>query len=363
MESQNRKKEKKSMIQNARALSKTVTPEVLVVDDSTMMSSLARRILEPRYVVTVAQSGEECLEIVKTRKPNLILLDVYMKGMDGFAVLKSLKSNEETAAIPVIFMTGDEHNETEIRGLHEGAVDFITKPFIPGILLQRAQNTIDLSLLQNNLQHEVDRQAQKFKKLTNQIMRALSGTVDAKDHYTRGHSSRVAFYSREIAKRLGKSEQDQEDIYAMGLLHDIGKIGVAGSIIRKDSRLTDAEYQDIKEHTITGYNILKKITALPGLAIGARWHHEHFDGTGYPDGLRGSQIPEEARIIAIADAYDAMTSKRAYTEIRPQAEVRAEIERCRGTHFDPAITDVFLQMIDEDTDYKMNEQGFSEDEE
>ena len=118
--------------------------------------------------------------------------------------------------------------------------------------------------------------------------------------------------------------QDQEDIYAMGLLHDIGKIGVAGSIIRKDSRLTDAEYQDIKEHTITGYNILKKITALPGLAIGARWHHEHFDGTDYPDGLRGSQISEEACIIAIADAYDAMTCKRAYTEIRPKAEVRTD---------------------------------------
>ena len=141
----------------------------------------------------------------------------------------------------------------------------------------------------------------------------------------------------------------------MGLLHDIGKIGVAGSIIRKDSRLTDEEYADIKEHTITGYNILKTITELPGLAIGARWHHEHFDGTGYPDGIKGTQIPEEARIIALADAYDAMTSKRTYTQIRPQAEVRAEIARCKGTHFDPDITDVFLRMIDEDTEYTMRE--------
>ncbi|WP_407427833.1 HD domain-containing phosphohydrolase [Treponema sp.] len=330
--------------------------EILVVDDSTMMTSLARRILETKnYLVTTASSGEECLEYVKNHSPNLILLDVFMKGMDGFEVLHELKARTQTSSIPVIFLTGDEHNETEIRGLHEGAVDFISKPFIPGILIQRVQNTIELSLLQKNLQREVDKQAGKLKRLTQQIMLALSSTVDAKDHYTRGHSFRVAKYSKEIARRLGRSEQFLEDIYAMGLLHDIGKIGVAGSIIRKDSRLTDEEYADIKEHTITGYNILKNITELPGLAIGARWHHEHYDGTGYPDGLKGQQIPEEARIIAVADAYDAMTSKRTYTTVRPQAEVRAEIERCKGTHFDPEITEIFLKMIDEDTEYTMRE--------
>ena len=328
---------------------------ILVVDDSTMMASLARRILEKDYLVHTVSSGEDCLNFVKVRTPNLILLDVYMKGMDGFAVLHELKSNKDTASIPVIFLTGDEHNETEIRGLHEGAVDFIAKPFIPGILLQRVQNTIELSMLQKNLQDEVKRQTEKIKRLTFEITQALSSTVDAKDHYTRGHSARVAKYSAEIAKRMGKSEEQQEEIYFMGLLHDIGKIGVAGSIIRKDSRLTDDEFQDIKEHPITGYNILKTITSLPGLAIGARWHHEHFDGSGYPDGLKGYQIPEEARIIAVADVYDAMTSKRAYSEIRPQSAVRAEIERCKGTHFDPDIANIMLKMIDEDTGYTMKE--------
>ena len=350
------------MLQKVHELSKNFKGEVLVVDDSTMMLSLARRILESKFTVTTASSGEECFEYVKTHKPNLILLDVYMKGISGFDVLHQLKANPQTASIPIIFLTSDDHNETEIRGLHDGATDFISKPFIPGILIQRVQNTIELSFLQENLQREVDRQAGKFKRLTQQIMLALSGTVDAKDHYTRGHSFRVAKYSREIARRLGRNEQDQDDIYSMGLLHDIGKIGVAGNIIRKDSRLTDEEYADIKEHTLTGFNILKNIPEIPGLAIGARWHHEHYDGTGYPDGLKGSQIPEEARIIAIADAYDAMTSKRAYSAIRPQKEVRAEIERCRGTHFDPAITDIFLQMIDEDKDYKMNEAGWNEQE-
>lgn len=328
---------------------------VLVVDDSTMMASLARRILEKDYLVHTVSSGEECLTFVKARIPNLILLDVYMKGMDGFAVLHELKSNPETADIPVIFLTGDEHNETELRGLQDGAIDFIAKPFIPGILLQRVHNTIELVTLQKNLQKEVGRQTMRIKRLTYEITQALSSTVDAKDHYTRGHSARVAKYSAEIARRMGKTEEEQEEIYFMGLLHDIGKVGVAGSIIRKNSRLTDDEFEEIKEHPMAGYNILKTITTLPGLAIGARWHHEKFDGTGYPDHLKGYDIPEEARIIAIADAYDAMTSKRSYSEISPQSVVRAEIEKGKGTHFDPAIADIMMQMIDDDKDYSMKE--------
>jgi len=143
----------------------------------------------------------------------------------------------------------------------------------------------------------------------------------------------------------------------MGLLHDIGKIGVAGSIIRKDSRLEGDEFKEIKEHPVTGHEILRTITALPGLATGARWHHERYDGSGYPDGLKGSQIPEEARIIAVADVYDALTSKRSYSEIRPQSVVRAEIEKGKGTHFDPVIADVMLRMIDEDKDYLMKEKA------
>ncbi len=338
-----------------------IKPEILVVDDSAMMCSLAKRILENTFNISIARSGDECLNYIKTKIPHLILLDITMKGMDGFEVLKILKGSTETSSIPVIMLTGDDNTETEIRCLHEGAVDFIRKPFVPGILIQRVQQTIELSLLQKNLQFEVQKQTHKLEQLTLQIMIALSGTVDAKDHYTRGHSFRVAKYSKEIARRLGRNAQDQQDIYYMGLLHDIGKIGVAGSIIRKDSKLTDEEYQDIKEHTLTGYNILKNINALPGLAIGARWHHEHFDGTGYPDGIKGKQIPEEARIIAIADAYDAMTSKRSYSKIRPQEDVRKEIERCRGTHFDPVITDIMLSMIDEDKDYRMNEDNLSDE--
>lgn len=337
-------------------ISFTEKPQILVVDDSSMILSLMRRILEKTYSVATVTSGEQCIESVKTNAPDLILLDFRMTGIDGLETLRHLKSDPKTNAIPVIFLTGDEHNETEILSLQAGAIDFISKnPLVPGVLLQRVKNTIALTSLQKNLQDEVNRQTLQVKVLTREITEALSKTVDAKDHYTKGHSARVAKYSAEIARRMGKSSKEQEEIYYMGLLHDIGKIAVAGSIIRKNARLTDDEFEEVKEHPMAGYEILKTITVLPNLPLGAKYHHEHFDGTGYPDGLKGYQIPEVARIIAVADVYDAMTSKRSYSEIRPQSVVRAEIERCRGTYFDPDIANIMLQMIDEDKDYTMRE--------
>ena len=193
----------------------------------------------------------------------------------------------------------------------------------------------------------------KIERLTNQIMMALASAVDAKDKYTNGHSFRVAAYSKEIAKRMGKNEEEQESIYDMGLLHDIGKIGVPDAIIHKDCRLTDSEFDMVKNHPMIGYHILQNISEMPQLATGARWHHEHFDGSGYPDHLCGSNIPQEARIIAVCDAYDAMTSKRTYSEIKPQTFVRSEIEKGKKIQFDPEVADIMLQMIDEDKDYRM----------
>ena len=329
---------------------------ILVADDSTMIRGMLNRILAGLYDVSSVESGEDCLKFVKKEHPHLILLDIHMKGIDGLETLHFLKTNKNTQAIPVIILTSDEHKEIEVRCLHDGAMDFISKnPLVPGVVLQRVKNTIALTTLQKNLQEEVNRQTLQIKTLTREITEALSKTVDAKDHYTRGHSARVAQYAKEIARRMNKSEDEQEEIYYMGLLHDIGKISVAGSIIRKDSRLTDDEFDEIKGHPEAGYEILKTIHVLPRLAKGAKYHHERFDGTGYPEGLKGYEIPEEARIIAVADVYDAMTSKRAYSEIRPQAVVRAEIEHCKGSYFDPAIADIMLEMIDEDKEYKMKE--------
>ncbi len=198
-------------------------------------------------------------------------------------------------------------------------------------------------------------QYEKNERLSMQIVQSLSSSIDEKDTYTSGHSIRVAQYSREIAKRLGRSGEEQKEIYMTGLLHDVGKIGVPDAIINKPSRLSDDEYNMIKNHPVMGARILKNITELPKLVTGARWHHEHFDGTGYPDRLSGMEIPEAARIVAVADAYDAMTSKRSYRDVLSQEYVRGELEKGKGTQFDPQFAEVMIQMIEEDVDYEMRE--------
>ena len=187
------------------------------------------------------------------------------------------------------------------------------------------------------------------------MVQSLADAIDAKDTYTNGHSGRVAEYSREIAKRYGYNTKEQSDIYMMGLLHDVGKIGVPDVVINKPGRLTDEEFEQIKRHPVIGDQILKNIQEMPSLSTGARWHHERYNGEGYPDGLKGDEIPEAARIIAVADAYDAMTSYRSYRDVMSQEVVRAEIMKCSGTQFDPKFAEIMVRMIDEDTDYDMRE--------
>ena len=193
--------------------------------------------------------------------------------------------------------------------------------------------------------------------LSLQVVKTLASTIDAKDRYTNGHSSRVAKYSREIALRAGKSIEFQDEIYIVALLHDIGKIGVPDNILNKSSKLTDEEYETIKQHPSIGVEILKNISEMPNIEIGAHYHHERFDGKGYPEGLAGYAIPEIARIIAVADAYDAMTSRRSYRSALPQEAVRSEIVRGRGLQFDPDFADIMLKMIDDDVNYKMRDDG------
>ena len=195
----------------------------------------------------------------------------------------------------------------------------------------------------------------KIEEVNQKIIRALVRTIDAKDRYTNGHSLRVAEYSKEIAKRMKKSEKEQENIYYTGLLHDVGKIRVPEAVINKPGKLTDEEYEQIKVHPVTSYHILKDIYDDKKIALGAKFHHERYDGRGYPNGLKGENIPEIARIIAVADTYDAMASNRSYRKALPQDVIRSEMEKGRGTQFDPDIADIMLQMMDEDKSYKMRE--------
>jgi len=210
----------------------------------------------------------------------------------------------------------------------------------------------------NRMNQSLEREMESNKKIeemNHKIIRALVRTIDAKDHYTNGHSIRVAEYSREIARRMGKSEKEQENIYYAGLLHDVGKIRVPGAIINNQGKLTEDEYEQIKVHPITSYHILKDIYDDQLVALGAKFHHERFDGKGYPNGLQEENIPEIARIIGVADTYDAMASNRSYRAALPQEVIRAEIQKGKGTQFDPEIADIMLQMIDEDKAYDLKE--------
>lgn len=336
---------------------------ILVVDDDTSNLKMASRILSRENMrVSSLKSGEDTIKFLQENRPDIILLDVHMPGMDGFETLAAIRENKATADIPVIFLTADDDSNTEKKGLEAGAIDFIKKPFVPEVLLLRVRHTIDLIRLQTNLSQEVEKKTQevtaqheKLERISMQIVKTLSGAIDAKDTYTNGHSTRVAEYSKEIARRAGFSEEMQDNIYMMGLLHDVGKIGIPDAIINKPAKLTDEEYAVIQNHPVMGAKILKNITEFPKLSTGARWHHERYDGKGYPDGISGGDIPVEARIIAIADAYDAMTSRRSYRDGLPQALVRGEVQKGKGTQFDPVFAEIMLSMIDEDTDYQMRE--------
>ena len=196
---------------------------------------------------------------------------------------------------------------------------------------------------------------EKLDRVNMNIIRSLAYTIDAKDRYTSGHSQRVAEYSLAIAKRMGKDEDEQKIIYYAGLLHDVGKIRIPEALINKPGKLTDDEFDQIRIHTVSGYHILKDINDDERIGYGAKYHHERYDGTGYPNGLSGENIPEIARIIGVADAYDAMASNRSYRKALAQDVVRQEIERGKGKQFDPQIADIMLEMIDEDRGYRMQQ--------
>lgn len=337
--------------------------QILVVDDKNTNLMLAEKILQEEFNVSKAKSGTEAIAFLEKNLVDLVLLDLHMPDMNGFEVMAAIRHNENIPSdLPVIFLTADDDKAMEVKSFKEGAQDFIAKPFVPEIMIQRVRRVIQLDKLQKNLQNEVEKQTRKaeekkrqFQRLSIQVMQSLAGAIDAKDKYTKGHSQRVAMYAMDIAGRYGYDDEKQEDIYFAGMLHDIGKIGIPNEIINKTGKLTDEEYETIKTHPVIGAEILSNISEIPNIAVGARWHHERYDGKGYPDGLKGEEIPELARIIGVADAYDAMTSKRSYRDVLSQEIVRAEIEKGIGTQFDPVFAKIMLQMIDEDKNYDMHE--------
>ncbi|MBR3770593.1 MAG: response regulator [Lachnospiraceae bacterium] len=335
---------------------------VMLVDDDEVNRYVVTQLLSEDYRMIAAESGKAAFAMLEQQAPDLILLDVYMTEMDGHEVLRRLKSTEKYADIPVVFLTGDEDESTEVQGFSEGAIDFLRKPLRKAVATQRLNRILELSYLQKNLKREVERQTEvaerrrkKVEQMSLQMVHALANTIDAKDSYTNGHSTRVAKYSVMLAEIMGYAGEKLEQVQYAALLHDIGKIGIPREIINKPSRLTDEEYAVIKSHPVIGGKILEEITEIPDIAVGARWHHERFDGKGYPDGLMGMEIPELARIIGVADAYDAMTSKRSYRDVLPQEIVLGEIEKGKGSQFDPDIAEHMMQIIKNDITYQLHE--------
>ena len=344
-------------------ISQMMQTVVLAVDGSDGDRMRLQQILEPRVQFNGVKTGGEALELVQKNNIDLLLLAVKLPDMDGFELLRNLRRQAKFKDLPIILLTNDQTQKAEAAVVMAGGgTDIIRKPFIPIIVVKKVEQVLEMEYLHRNLKQEVHRQTQlaeerlaASEQLFEETVMALAKTIDAKDAYTRGHSQRVAAYARQIAEKLGWLEEEQRKIYFMGLLHDIGKIGVPEAIINKTTRLTDYEYSQIKQHTVIGSEILDLVAEFPELAIGARSHHERYDGKGYPDGFSAGQIPVYARVIAVADAYDAMTSRRSYRDVLPQDVVRGEIAKGRGTQFDPQFADIMLQIIDEDNKYLLHE--------
>ena len=326
------------------------TCDVLIVDDDEFNLKVAGDILKDDFLICTAQSGEEALKRLETEMPRLILLDLHMPGMDGRETMKRIRENEKWKKIPIIFLTADTKPETEKECLVLGASDFITKPFVPMVMQSRISRIMELAELQNDLESKLDEKTSLVEKMSLHSIMVIANTIDAKDEYTSGHSMRVAKCSEAIARKLKWEDSEIQNLHSIALLHDIGKIGVPDVILNKPARLTTEEFEVIKKHPVIGNDILKDIHMIKNVAEGALYHHERYDGKGYPFGLAGEQIPLCARIIGIADAYDAMTSNRIYRRKLDPDKVIKEFEKGRGTQFDPQLTDLFLEMLKEKSD-------------
>lgn len=278
---------------------------------------------------------------------------VYLKDYDGVTRGIVIAKMENTGWYVGIATDRDELMRS-IGGLMRGFMIAMIVALVIGIGISIF---LAYALDKLNVQEKEKENLQRMQQINMNVTRSLAATIDAKDHYTSGHSQRVADYAVEIAKRMGKSEEEQQVIYYAGILHDIGKICVSEAVINKPGKLTDQEFDQIKVHPTSGYHILRDIHDDERVGFGAKYHHERYDGKGYPNGLVGEDIPEIARIIAVADAYDAMASVRSYRGVLPQEVVREELVKGKGTQFDPEIADIMLQIMDEDAAYEYRQRA------
>jgi putative two-component system response regulator len=322
---------------------------VFVVDDNDTNLSKAEEGLEDIYDVMTIPSGERLFTILKKIKPNLILLDIEMPEMDGFQVLKLLKESKEYKDIPVIFLTGVRSHEVEARGIENGAVDFVTKPFSTQVLLNRVKLHIDVNLL-------IKEHTEKLARNHQNMIFILADMVENRDSGTGGHIERTSEYVKVLVAEMQKQkvyidEIKDWDLEMMGIcaiLHDIGKIGVTDLILNKPGKLTDEEFAQMKNHASNGARIINRVIARTGddeflhnARLFAEFHHESWDGSGYPHGLKALDIPLQGRIMAVADVYDALISARPYKPAFTHEKATDIIMKDAGKKFDPEIANIF----------------------
>lgn len=346
---------------------KSARPTILVVDDTPDNLALMSGLLKDTYRVKLANHGEKALEIAASDpSPDLILLDIMMPGIDGYEVCSRLKSNPATRDIPVIFLTAKAEIEDEKKGLDLGAVDYITKPVSPPIVMARVKAQLELKAAadflrdkNNYLEQEVARRTQEVTAIQDVTIMVMASLAETRDTETGNHIRRTQHYVKELAHRLKDhprfadflTERNIEMLFKSAPLHDIGKVGIPDRILLKPGKLTPEEFEIMKTHTTLGRDAIDHAEGMLGMSVDflnmakeiALSHQEKWDGSGYPQGLSGDDIPISARLMAVADVYDALISRRVYKDPMPHEQAVNIILQGRAQHFDPDVTDVFLE--------------------
>ncbi len=319
---------------------------VLIVDDEPNNLKLMRQILSGKYQLSIASSGIKAIDIAKKVKPELILLDIMMPNMDGYETCRRLKSDPETTKIPVVFITAKSEVEDEKRGFDVGAVDYITKPISKPIVLTRVATHLALYDQQRSCEELIALRTGELQDSQKAAVFMLGEAGHFNDTDTGVHIWRMAAYSGLIARSFGWHFENAAVLELAAPMHDNGKIGIPDSILKKPGKLTSDEWFKMKTHTTIGYRILKKSDSplFKMAADIALYHHEKWDGMGYPYGLKGLEIPESARIVAIADVFDALTMKRPYKDAWSIDDALKEIKANSGKHFDPTLIDSFFSI-------------------
>ncbi len=352
-------------------MTKDSAPTILIVDDTPENLSLLSELLQPHYQVRAANSGRRALQVAASApRPDLILLDVMMPEMDGYTVLARLQDDPATAAIPVIFVTALDRSSDEERGLALGAVDYISKPLKPAVVLARVKTHLDLKAARDWLQDrnavlaaEVAWRLKENLLIQEVSIRALAHLAEIRDPETGNHLRRTQGYVRVLAMHLRThprfavflTDQNIQALVKSAPLHDIGKVGIPDHILLKPGKLTPEEYAIMQTHSRLGRDAIElaeqdadqPVEFLRLAKDIAHYHHEKWDGSGYPDGLAGEAIPIPARLMALADVFDALIARRVYKAPLPFERAVAVIREGRGTHFDPAVVDAFLARLDE----------------